>query len=482
MRKRPGFAIPGPGSALIIRKEIMNAEKRSFTGAESAGIIKRVKAKEGENMRISRARVLLFSALLVLPALAWAGGQSEGSAGQKITIKIADNLPDRTNGMGLVAQTILDGYTKLHPNVSFEVESYPDQPYQEKIKLYATADQLPEVFKWWSLPTNLKPFIDSKQVRELDRSDYSDINYLPGALESNVYGGKLYGIPVTADMWFIYYNKRLFQQAGVAVPTTIDELLATIPKFKAQGIIPVVTDGKDGWPLAIIYDELIERTTGSFDTVHQALYRKASFTDPPFVAAATLFQNMVKAGLFQDDLITSDYGAARNLFGQEKAAMYIMGSWELGLVTDQNFPASFRDNIGVFKFPLIQGGPAKIDDLMAWFGGNWVASSNSKHPDIDRDLMKYLAHQWGRLTWDNQAAIPAEKIKTKPTDPPLATAILAIANSADMTSGTTTEDLSTPAFTQEFRKAVIDLVAGVSTPEQFTQQLDAAASEAAAAQ
>ena len=430
-------------------------------------------------MKARHVFMVLFVVLLVLPALAWANGQKEGAQAQKVTIKVADNLSDRTNGMGLVAQTILDGFTKLHPNVTFEVESYPDQPYQEKMKLYATAGQLPEVFKYWSFSTLLKPLVDSKLVRELDRSDYADINYLPGALDSNVYYGKLYGIPVTADMWFFYYNKRLFQQAGVAVPSTIEDLVASIPKFKAQGIIPVVTDGKDSWPLCITYDAIVDRISGSFDTLHQALERKIKFTDPPFVQAAAELQSLAKAGLFQDDLITSDYGASRNLFGQEKAAMYIMGSWELGLVTDQSFPQSFRDNVDVFKFPVSASGKGKADDLVAWYGGNWVAGANSKNPDLDRELLKYLAHQWGKLTWDNQAAIPAEKIQPNPSDIPLAKAILAIGNSAVSTSGTTTIDRSTPAFKEEVQKITLDLVAGVLTPEQFTQQLDAAAAQAA---
>ncbi len=431
-------------------------------------------------MRTRNALTLLTIALLVLPALAWAGGQKEGAQAQKVTIKIADNLPDRTNGMGLVTQTILDNFTKSHPNIAFEVESYPDQPYQQKMKLYATAGQLPEIFKYWSFSTLLKPLVDSKLVRELDRSDYADINYLPGALDSNVYGGKLYGIPVTADMWFFYYNKRLMQQAGVAIPATIDDLVASIPKFKAIGMIPVVTDGKDAWPLSITYDAIVERITGSFDTVHQALDRKTKFTNPPFLQAAQILQNMAKAGLFQEDLITSDYGASRNLFGQEKAAMYIMGSWELGLVTDQNFPQSFRDNVDLFKFPLVAGGKGKPDDLVAWYGGNWVLGANSKNPDLDREFLKYLAHQWGKLTWDKQAAIPAERIQPNPSDTPLSKAILGLGNAATATSGTTTLDLSTPAFKEEHQKLCRELVSGVLTPEQFTQELDAAAAQAAA--
>ena len=49
--------------------------------------------------------------------------------------------------------------------------------------------------------------------------------------------------------------------------------------------------------------------------------------------------------------MVSDYGASRNLFGQGKAAMYLMGSWEMGLATDTNFSDEFRANVDAFKFP-----------------------------------------------------------------------------------------------------------------------------------
>ncbi len=434
-------------------------------------------------MKKSLFPVLVAVLALLLPGVLFANGQKEQSAAaQKVTLKFGDNLPDRTNGMGLVEQTILDKFMKDHPNVTIETESYPDQPYQQKIKLYATAGQLPDVFKYWSFSTLLKPLVDSKLVMELNRSDYSGINYLPGALDSNVYYGKLYGIPVTADMWLLYYNKALLQKVGVQLPDTIQGIMDTVPKFKAAGIIPVVTDGKDAWPLAITFENIAERITGTFDTGHQALARKGSFTEKPFVDAARILQNMAKGGAFQSDLVTSDYGASRNLFGQQRAAMYLMGSWELGLANDTNFPEEFKKNLAVTSFPLVSGGKGTSTGLEAWYGGNFVASSTSKYADLDRALLKALATEWGKICWDNQAAIPAEVVKANPGDSDVAKSILAISGAATSTSGTTLLDKSTPQFKETFQQISRELVSGVLTPEQFTQQLDAAAAEAAKAQ
>ena len=220
--------------------------------------------------------------VVLLLALCVAGGLWA----QKITLKMGDNLPDRVNTWGAVVEQINAEFKAANPGVDIVTESYPDQPYQQKIKIYATAKQLPDVFKYWSFSTLLKPLVDGGFVMELNKADFAKYGYVPGSLESNVWGGKLYGIPVSADMWVIYYNKKLFKDAGInTVPATVEDLIALVPKFKANGIIPMVTDGKDAWPLSITYDVLCERVNGDFSRQQAALDRKAKFTDPDFVEA-----------------------------------------------------------------------------------------------------------------------------------------------------------------------------------------------------
>ena len=398
---------------------------------------------------------------------------------QNITLKMGDNLPDRTNGWGAVVEQINAEFKAAHPGVSFVTESYPDQPYQQKIKIYATARQLPDVFKYWSFSTLLKPLVDGGFVTPLPMTEFQKFGYVPGSLESNVWDGKLYGIPVSADFWVIYYNKQLFREAGVrTVPRTIEELESLAPKFKAKGIIPIVTDGKDAWPLSITYDVLTERVNGDFSRMQAALDRKAKFTDPDFVEGARVFQKFVQSGLFQEDLTVSDYGAARNLFGQGKAAMYIMGPWEMGLATDSNFSESFRNNVDAFKFPVLRNGKGKVDDLEAWFGGNYVISATSKYQDLDLQYLEYYAKRFPALAWDKGAAFPAQRVEARASDTPVAKTLLKILAEAKKTSGTTTIDRGTPQFKEDHQNFTRELASGLITPEQFCQKLDASAQTA----
>jgi raffinose/stachyose/melibiose transport system substrate-binding protein len=398
---------------------------------------------------------------------------------QRITLKMGDNLSDRTTTWGAVVEQINAEFKKANPGVEIVTESYPDQPYQQKIKIYATAKQLPDVFKYWSFSTLLKPLVDGGFVMPLNKADFAKFGYVPGSLESNMYGGKLYGIPVSADLWVIYYNKKLFKDAGVsAIPTTIEDLEALALKFKAQGIIPMVTDGKDAWPLSLTYDVFIERVNGDFSRPQAALERKAKFTDPDFVEGARQYLKFVQSGLFQEDLMVSDYGASRNLFGQGKAAMYLMGSWEMGLAADTNFSDEFRANVDAFKFPVLKGGKGKIDDLLAWYGGNYVISSASKYKDLDLKYLKYYAQRFPGLAWERQATFPAQKVEPRPSDSPVAKQLLKILADAKKTSGTGTLDLSTPQFKEDHQNFIRELSSGLVTPEEFCKKLDASAEKA----
>jgi len=422
--------------------------------------------------------ILVFFIIFAIMTPLFAGGQTD-KAPEKITLKMGDNLPDRTNTWGLVAEEINAEFVKQNPNVEFEVESYQDQPYQEKIKIYATAGQLPDIMKYWSFSTLLNPLVDSNLVEPLNKADFDGLGWMPGALESNMIDGKLYGIPVSGDLWVIYYNKAILDECGVAVPKTISELKTASAKIKAKGYIPMVTDGKDGWPLSITFDNIFWRVTGDYSLMLDALAGKKPFTDPEFKAAAKAYQDFfLNDGIFGNDLVTTDYGASRNLFGQQQAAMYLMGSWELGLATDSNFPDEFKANVRAAKFPVLASGKGKADDLVAWFGGNYIIKADSEHKDLALKYLKLYAKLYPKLVWEQQAGFPAQAVTPSDKDTPVAKNLLTIAADAKATSGTTGLDLLTPAFKETHQKLCKDLAAGVISVNEFCKGLDDAAKTA----
>jgi raffinose/stachyose/melibiose transport system substrate-binding protein len=323
------------------------------------------------------------------------------------------------------------------------------------------------------------PYVNDNLLEKLDKNDFANFDFLAGALESSMINGELYGIPASGDMWVIYVNKSLFERAGVPLPGTWEDIIASIPLFRARNITPLVTNGLEGWPLCIFFDNIVQRINGDFSRLYNAIDRKdgVRFTDPDFIEAARYIQNLIRAGVFNANLTTSDYGDAQNQFVQERAAMYMMGSWEMGMAANPNFSQSFRDNLDVIRFPVIRNGAGAAADTMLWFGGNFVVSSRSSNKELAVEYIKFLAERFGTYCWEMGAGFPAQKITPNPDDSYVSRKLLQFSSEAVSVSGKAPglDYGKTSVFKEEFQELIRQLAAMLLTPEEFARRLDAAA-------
>jgi raffinose/stachyose/melibiose transport system substrate-binding protein len=289
-----------------------------------------------------------------------AAASSESAAApekkEDVTLKFFTALADRSNGAGKVEQEIIDAYTAANPHVKIEVEALQDEPYKAKIKVYSSTNELPDIIQTWGQASFIKPLIDNNLLLELNPADFSASGFVPGATDGFSKDGKMFGLPRGTDFLVMYYNKKIFSDNGVQVPQTTDELKAAVKTFREKGMNPIAANGMDLWSLPIWFEYMQQRQSGDFTKMDNALARTGKFSDANFLAAAKEMQELAKMKAFADGYLTADYGAARNLFGQGQAAMYMMGNWESGLATDENFSEEFRNNVGAFAYPASANG------------------------------------------------------------------------------------------------------------------------------
>ncbi|MNY00903.1 Multiple sugar-binding protein precursor [compost metagenome] len=278
------------------------------------------------------------------------------------------------------------------------------------------------------------------------------------------------------DFWFIYYNKKIFADNGVTVPKTQAELMAAVEKFKAKKIVPISMLGRDVFAAVDWYDTLLARQVGGFDLTRNILSGKGTYKDSEVVKVAADMQAMIKAGIFGDGFLNQDYGTARNLFGQGKAAMCMMGEWEMSMATDANFPEEVRKNMGAFAFPVNEKGKGTQGDLNVWYGGGLAVSNKSKNREAAKDLMKFYfqPENWPKYVWQNGITFPAQKydkfLTGKETD--LQNDITNILKNSTAFSGYLTDQLMTPSNSKQFHDLLQQLEAFKVTPEQFVDSMD----------
>jgi multiple sugar transport system substrate-binding protein len=232
---------------------------------------------------------------------------------------------------------------------------------------------------------------------------------------ANPIKGKYFQLPAnTQTIPPIYYNKKMFADAGIAAaPKTWAELLDASAKLKAKGLTPfVVGGGKDGFASSMILAGLVSVDVygKAADWLTQRRAGKVKFADPDFQKALTKFADLAAKGYIDKTNVSRDYAATEQAFLDGKGAMYPMGNWFAA-----NADTKKHDfDIGVFNFPTEDG---KLV-VPAYTGGGMIVSANAKNLDAAKKFA--LAFQLDKAQLDASVKadglFPAIKGYTLPSD------------------------------------------------------------------
>lgn len=226
-----------------------------------------------------------------------------------------------------VQEAAFERWNAENPNQQISAEFFDAAAYKPKLRTAIGAGNPPTFFYSWGGGI-LRSYVEANTIYDLSsyRTEHPEIfdRYITASLENNVINGKTYGIPANkVNPTFFYYNKDLFAQAGVQPPKTFDELMALIPVFKNMGIAPIALGGQTRWPELIYLEYLQNRLAG--DVVFERVLSRVpnSWSDPAMIQAATMIQDLVKAGAFQEGYAStpSDSGSELALVYTGKAAM-----------------------------------------------------------------------------------------------------------------------------------------------------------------
>lgn len=396
---------------------------------------------------------------------------------EPVTIKVFSNLPDRENGQGKLEQMLFDQYMAENPNVTIEVEALQDEPYKQKFKAYTASNSLPDLVSVWGQPAFIDPVINSGYLLELNPEDYKDYNFFEGSLNGFSKDGKLYGLPRNTDMMVFYYNKAIFEKYNISIPQTWEDLLAIPDKLAGSNIAACSMTGKDMWPLAIMFTDIVNKYTGDNTLITQAI-ADADFSDPKLLEAAQKMQELIDADFFQDSFTAAGYDEARNVFAQGLTATYYMGSWEMSLVNNESYDAEFRSNLGVFELPS-PGGTGKITNIPAWNGGGHAIAASTKIKDEVVKLLNFMykPENWAKNAYQLGICFPAQNFKEymTGTESELQKTLIEFLDTSTSLSGTPMNDCGTASFKEQSENISQQFAAGMLDAQGFIQALTDAA-------
>lgn len=185
--------------------------------------------------------------------------------------------------------------------------------------------------------------------------------------------GNIYAFPYAGQEYVLwYYNKALFEEAGLEVPKTYDDLLKCIEVFKSKDITPMALFGQEGWITTSMYDAIATRyDAGGIKKLDEG---KGSVKEDAYVKAAETLNKLVNAGMFQADVTNSNYDQASALFLEGKAAMFLNGQWYI-----EDATKALGDNVDWMFYPSYD--EASYEAGKAAFAGGGAAGGYAVNPD-----------------------------------------------------------------------------------------------------
>ena len=142
---------------------------------------------------------------------------------------------------------VADAFMKVHPEIKIETWNEPWDNYFTKIQaLWASGDSkaVPDIAFLWPTPRYAAEGVLENLDSYIQKSGYDLNDYWPGLLESAKYNGSVYGLPRDIESNVLYYNKDMFDKAGVKYPDenwTWDDLLAAAEKLTVKDASGKVT-------------------------------------------------------------------------------------------------------------------------------------------------------------------------------------------------------------------------------------------------
>ncbi len=367
-------------------------------------------------------------------------------------------------------------YIQQHPDVSIEINVLENEAFKAKLATAMQSGSPPDMFQSWGGGV-LKQYANAGLVQELtpalQENGWGE-SFQPGPLSLYTFDGKTYGVPWNAGMVGFWYNKALFEQAGIAnPPATWNELLDAVTKLKAAGITPIALGEKDKWPGHFYWVYLATRIGGQ-QGFEAAYTRQGSFTDQPFVEAGAKLKQLVDLQPFQNGFLGASYPDHQAVIANGNAAMELMGHWaptvNRGVAQD---PDAYSANLGWFPFPSVEGGAGNPSDVLG--GGDGYAIGKNA-PPATIDFVRFLT------SVENQTALAKAGIAVPPTvkgaeagvDDPLIKELASNLAQAEYYQLYYDQYLP-PSVGQAVNDATQGLFAGTASPEQVAQTIEEAA-------
>lgn len=273
---------------------------------------------------------------------------------------------------------------EVETGISVQAESFfEDQLTQKLLVEFASGTSTIDVFMQ-------RPLQEAKQFQQngwytdlvpfaQDDPDIDLADFFPSALLAETVDGVLTGIPIVTEQEIIYYRKDLFEEAGIKVPTTMEELEAAASHFNdpESGFFGFVSRGQRSAAVTQ-FSSYLYSFGSNFD-----VDGKATLNTPEAIEAFTFYGDMLR-NYGPPGVLNMSWPQALAIFAQGNAAMYTDASVFYSNMLDPE-QSDVGELVGFAQFPA---GPAgsKPYSIVSW---GISMAANSRNQEAAWEFIKW---------------------------------------------------------------------------------------------
>ena len=381
---------------------------------------------------------------------------------QVTVLHVSDNAAQKA-----IWDDIAKDYNAAHPGVNVQFKYLENEAFKAKLPTMLQADESrPDLFYSWGggvMQAQDKAGFLKDVTKDVSAWD-SDLS--PTAVDAFKVDGKVVGVPFEVGEVAFYYNKKLFEKAGVKAEDikSWDDFLGAVKKLKAAGITPLVVGAGEKWPMHFYYSYLVMRIGGEHALADAKAGKDGGFKNATFVEAGKRLRELAALEPFQPGYLSTSHTQSSGIFGDGKAAMDLMGQWLLGMQGPNatNGKGLAAEDIGILSFPVIEGGKGKATDTLGGVNGFLVTKTAPKEAV---DFLNFFSQEkYAKEAAEKGAYIPAYKGSDAWVKDPLVKQVAAELAATTYHQNFFDQDLG-PSVGRVINDVSVAVAAGQMTPE-----------------
>lgn len=254
-----------------------------------------------------------------------------------------------------VIQEIIDKFEAENPNIKIELTATSSDTGKQIFQTRMATNEPMDLVQHWPSQAEFRAMCKEGRMVDLSGYDWTD-NIIDTYYDMSCVDDKLYSVPLSINAGVVAYNKDIFEENNLEVPSTWDELIKAADTLKAADVTPFIFSNGDkencSQKFHIMTAAVADDKWNPYD-FYVGMYEGsgAKFADNDYSKKAAERLYLLSDEYAQNDPMSTNYDLSMQMFANGEGAMMITGTWAQSDI-EKNNP---EINMGMFALPTDDG-------------------------------------------------------------------------------------------------------------------------------